>query len=89
MSISFKQWLKEQCKNRIISDYDISLLDLLVLNDGLELSVQCSSKHYCYPKKTLKSGDYESVEVYTSDFLPSLLASAYSTATRNLPSSPY
>lgn len=66
--MNFKEWLVNECEKReekpLVYGFK-PLFDELVLNDGIELSVQASVRHMCEPNKDLADGSYESVEVYT------------------------
>lgn len=61
--MTFKEWLKEAVSKRS-DDYKNLLLELELI-DGTKLSVQASEFHMCMPRKKLKDGNYDSVEVYT------------------------
>lgn len=67
--MTFKEWLDKQCEKRapkLVGDGIVTQVkfDELKLNNGVSLSVQASECHYCEPRETLKTNEYESVEVY-------------------------
>lgn len=67
--MTFKEWLDNQCEKRapkLEGDGIVTNIrfDELKLNNGVSLSVQASGYHYCEPRETLKTNQYESVEVY-------------------------
>ena len=47
------------------SDYDFKLIDPIICNNNLKLSIQASEKHYCKPKNN--EGPYTHVEVCSYD----------------------
>lgn len=65
--MTFREWLKYAVKNR--SNDSRHLLPQLKLKDDTVLSVQASEFHMCEPKEKLEDGNYETVEVYTSEIV--------------------
>ena len=63
--MTFREWLKYVVKNR--SNDSSHLFPNLKLKDGTKLSVQASEFHMCDPEENLEDGNYETVEVYTSE----------------------
>lgn len=66
--MTFREWLVKECEKReerpLIHGFK-QLFDELVLDDGVQISVQASVRHMCEPHEDLADGSYESVEVYT------------------------
>ena len=61
--MTFRGWLKYVAQNR----NSRGLFPKLKLKDGTELSVQASEFHMCDPEEKLEDGNYQTVEVYTSE----------------------
>jgi hypothetical protein len=47
----------------VFSDGDFAMLSEIVCADGFKMSVQASRFHYCHPRETLRSGEYNAWEI--------------------------